>query len=120
MALPVGAASFWNGEMRPVLPHTAPSMRQSSLGRKALAAIGRFRDARQMVEIMRTNDLVLIGAVEALLTSAGIGVFVADGYISALEGSIGAFQRRVLVLDEEEDAARELLTGAGWGAELRG
>lgn len=95
-------------------------MRQSSKDRKALAAIRRFRDNRPMVEIMRTNDIVLISAVEALLTSAGIGCFVADGYISALEGSIGAFQRRVLVLAEEEAAARELLTGAGWGAELRG
>ncbi len=72
-----------------------------------------------MVEIIRTNDLVLISAVEALLKAAGHGVLVADGYISALEGSIGAFQRRVLVLAEEEAAIRALLTEAGFGAELK-
>lgn len=107
-------------ERGPVVPTASePSMRQSASLRKTLAAIGRFRDNARMVEIIRTNDLVLISAVEALLKSAGIGVFVADGYISALEGSIGAFQRRVLVLAEDEGEARELISGAGWGAELR-
>ncbi len=72
-----------------------------------------------MVEILRTNDLVTISAVEALLTAAGIHVLVADGYMSALEGSIGAFQRRMLVLDDEEAEARALIAEAGLGAELR-
>lgn len=94
-------------------------MRQTFRARKALATQGRFRDNDHMVEVIRTNDLVLISAVEALLKAAGIGVFVADGYISALEGSIGAFQRRVLVLREDEEEVRQLLTDAGWGDELR-
>lgn len=72
-----------------------------------------------MVEIMRTNDLVVISAVEALLTSANLHVLVLDGYISALEGGIGAFQRRVMVIDDEEAEARALITEAGLGAELR-
>jgi hypothetical protein len=72
-----------------------------------------------MIEIIRTNDLVTISAVEALLKAAGFGVMVADGYISALEGGIGAFQRRVMVLREDEAAVRALLTEAGFGAELR-
>lgn len=79
----------------------------------------RFGDNHPMVEIIRTNDLVLISAVEALLEAAGFGVMVADGYISALEGSIGAFPRRVMVLREDEAAARELLTQAGFGKELK-
>ncbi|MCX7323655.1 MAG: DUF2007 domain-containing protein [Hyphomicrobiales bacterium] len=72
-----------------------------------------------MIEILRTNNLVTLSAVEALLKAADIHVLVADGYISALEGSIGAFQRRVLVLDDEEAEARALITTAGMGAELR-
>ncbi len=72
-----------------------------------------------MVEIVRTNNLVTITAIEALLKSADIHVMVADGYISALEGSIGAFQRRMLVLDEDEQAARSLIAEAGMGDELR-
>ena len=72
-----------------------------------------------MVEILRTNNLVTITAIEALLKSADIHVMVADGYISALEGSIGAFQRRMLVLDDDEEAARALIVEAGMGNELR-
>ncbi len=72
-----------------------------------------------MIEIMRTNDPVLISAVEALLTGAGLGVFVADAHISALEGSIGAFQRRVMVPRDEETQARRVLNEAGLGGELR-
>ena len=72
-----------------------------------------------MIELMRTNDLVVISKVEAVLGAADLHVLVLDGYISALEGSIGAFQRRVMVLDEEEDEARRLLIEIGLGAELR-
>lgn len=72
-----------------------------------------------MIEIMRTNDLVVISAVEALLTSADLHVLVLDGYISALEGGISAFQRRVMVIDDEEAEARALIISAGLGAELR-
>ncbi|MCX7328777.1 MAG: DUF2007 domain-containing protein [Hyphomicrobiales bacterium] len=72
-----------------------------------------------MIELMRTNNLVTISAAEAILTSAGVHVLVLDGYISALEGGIGAFQRRVMVVDDEEQEARALLIEAGLGAELR-
>ena len=72
-----------------------------------------------MVELIRTNDIVLIGFVESLLEGAGIGVFVADRHVSAIEGSIGAFQRRILVPSDEERQARRLLVDAGLAAELR-
>ena len=72
-----------------------------------------------MIELMRTNNLVTISAAEAILTSAGVHVLVLDGYIRALEGGIGAFQRRVMVVDDEEQEARALLIEAGLGAELR-
>ncbi|MCU0885742.1 MAG: DUF2007 domain-containing protein [Beijerinckiaceae bacterium] len=72
-----------------------------------------------MIELMRTNNLVTISAAEAILTAGGVHVLVLDGYISALEGGIGAFQRRVMVVDDEEQEARTLLIEAGLGAELR-
>ena len=72
-----------------------------------------------MIEIMRTNDAVALSLAEALLGRAGIGCFVADRHMSALEGSIGAFQRRLLVERESEAKARRILTERGLGDYLR-
>ena len=72
-----------------------------------------------MREIIRTNDAVLISAVEALLKGADIAHMVVDQNISVLEGSIGIFPRRILVGDDEFAAARQLLTEAGFASELR-
>ncbi len=71
-----------------------------------------------MQNILRTNDPVLLSFVEALLREAGIGHHVADANISILEGSIGAFPRRVMVADEDLAAARQLIADAGLAAEL--
>ena len=73
-----------------------------------------------MVELLRTNDAVLISAIEALLSGARIAHVVVDQYLSVLEGSIGAFPRRILVGADQLDAARRLLTDAGLAHELRG
>ena len=73
-----------------------------------------------MVERLRTNDAVLISAIEALLSGARIAHVVVDQNISVLEGSIGAFPRRILVGADQLDAARRLLTDAGLAHELRG
>jgi hypothetical protein len=67
-----------------------------------------------MVELFRTNDLVLISAVEALLASAGIGCFVADAHMSAMEGSLGFLPRRVMVEGRRHGQARALIEGAGF------
>ena len=73
-----------------------------------------------MRELLRTNDAVLLSAVEALLKSARIDHFVADRNMSAMEGSIGIFPRRILVGEDEFEAARRMLKDAGFGAELAG
>jgi len=70
-------------------------------------------------EIMRTNDTVLVTAVEALLKGADIPHMVLDQNMSVLEGSLGILPRRVLVGEEHERAARLLLQDAGLGHELR-
>jgi Putative prokaryotic signal transducing protein len=72
-----------------------------------------------MREIVRTNDSVLITAIEALLQGADIPHVVFDQNMSVLEGSIGMLPRRVMVADDHVAAARRLLTEAGLGHELR-
>ncbi|MCB5175292.1 MULTISPECIES: putative signal transducing protein [Microvirga] len=72
-----------------------------------------------MVEIVRTNDLVLIGFLQSLLENANIPVFVADMHISALEGMIGVFPRRILVPEDHVAQARRLISDAGLESELR-
>jgi len=72
-----------------------------------------------MRELVRTNDAVLISAIEALLKGAHIDHMVVDQNMSVLEGSIGIFPRRILVEEDDADAARELLEEAGFGNELR-
>ncbi|MCI0467647.1 MAG: DUF2007 domain-containing protein [Beijerinckiaceae bacterium] len=73
-----------------------------------------------MVELFRTNDLVLITKVEAILAEIGIVVFVADQHMSAAEGSLSFLQRRILVPGEEAPRARRALAEAGLAAELSG
>lgn len=68
--------------------------------------------------LLRTNDLVLISAVEALLSGAKIDYFVADTHTSAMEGSGAAIPRRVMVVTHSIDRARRLMTDAGLGHAL--
>jgi hypothetical protein len=77
------------------------------------------RHSIDMIELMRTNDLVLISFAEALLSEAGIGHFVADANMSIIEGSLGVLPRRLLVDTEEAKRARQILTDAGMEHELR-
>jgi len=72
-----------------------------------------------VTELVRTNDLGLISAIEALLGEADIPYQVTDRNMSILEGSIGAIQMRVLVRGEDEPEARQLLVDAGFGNWLR-
>ncbi|HEY6632087.1 MAG TPA: DUF2007 domain-containing protein [Rhizobiaceae bacterium] len=71
-----------------------------------------------MKELIRTNDAVLISFVESLLKDAGISSLVADQNMSVLDGSIGILPRRVMVLEEDMDAARRILADAGIGNEI--
>jgi hypothetical protein len=70
-------------------------------------------------ELVRTNDSVLVSAVQALLKGAAIPHVVLDQNMSILEGSIGILPRRVLVANDHVKAARLLLQEAGLGHELR-
>jgi hypothetical protein len=71
-----------------------------------------------MAELLRTTDMVLLSYVNFLLSDAGIPVLVADAHVSAIEGSIGAFPRRVLIAAEDWDESAAILTDAGLAAHL--
>jgi Putative prokaryotic signal transducing protein len=66
-----------------------------------------------MQELLRSNDPVLINFAESVLREAGITSLVADQHMSVVEGSIGAFPRRLLVKGVDVAAARQALTEAG-------
>lgn len=62
-----------------------------------------------MEEIFRTTDLVKLSFACHLLSEEGIEYFVADQYISAMEGGIGAFPRRLMVAFEDMAQAKRAL-----------
>lgn len=77
-------------------------------------------DFPAMLELIRTNDAVIISFVEALMRDAGIGCFVADQNMSVLDGSIGVLPRRVMVANDDLNKARGILVDAGIANEIKG
>ena len=70
-------------------------------------------------ELVRTNDIVLVSAVGALLDGANIHHLVLDQNMSIIEGSLGVLPRRILVHEDDNRAARQVLADAGLSHELR-
>jgi hypothetical protein len=68
-----------------------------------------------MRDLVTSNDPVLLNYVEVLLEDAGIGVAVFDGNVSAVQGTLGAVQKRLAVPEESLAQARRLLDEAGLG-----
>lgn len=72
-----------------------------------------------MAELIRTNDPGLLSVIEGLLDEAEIPHHVADRNMSVLERSIAVIQQRLLVPDDRESEARDLLVEADLGEWLR-
>jgi hypothetical protein len=72
-----------------------------------------------MLELVRTNDPVIISFIEALMRDAGIAHFVADQNMSIAEGSIGILAKRIMVDGERLEEARKILADAGIADEIR-
>jgi len=70
-------------------------------------------------ELVRTNDMVLVSAVGALLDGANIHHLVFDQNMSVIEGSLGILPRRILVHEDDNLEARRILSEAGLSHELR-
>ena len=63
--------------------------------------------------LLTSNDPVRLSFLTALLADAGIAAVVLDAHTSAVEGSIGAIPRRLMVAAEDETRARRMLAEAG-------
>lgn len=74
---------------------------------------------QQMIELIRSNDLVLLSYVRALLAAERIEYVGLDEHMNMMDGNIGAFPRRVMVDDADEGRARQLLQDAGLGHVLK-
>lgn len=66
-----------------------------------------------MIELLRSNDPVLMSFATSLLRDAGIQHTVADSHMNVIDGSIGAVSNRILVADDQHHEARDLLADAG-------
>lgn len=66
-----------------------------------------------MKELLRTNDIVKLSWLEALMADAGIETLVLDLHTSIVEGSIGILPRRLMVSDADYVRARQVLRDAG-------
>ena len=69
-----------------------------------------------MEVVAASPDPVRMSLLAALLRDAGLACTVLDAHISAVEGGIGAFPRRLAVSREDAAAARRVLRDAGEAA----
>lgn len=74
----------------------------------------KYADRREtpMFELIRTNDAVLISWLQAQLQALDIEVLVLDEHMSAMDGSILAIPRRIMVPDADRVQAQALLAEA--------
>jgi hypothetical protein len=63
--------------------------------------------------VATTNCPVRLSFLQALLRDGGVETVLLDGFVSAVEGSIGAIPRRLAVADEDERQALRVLREAG-------
>jgi hypothetical protein len=75
------------------------------MGRRVAPA----REHGLLKELRRTTDPVFVSMAQAALAAQGIEAIVFDAAISAAEGGIGAFPRRIMVAVEDHPAAARLL-----------
>ena len=62
-----------------------------------------------MREVFRSNDLVRLSFMEAVLNDADVCVLIMDQFASAVDGSIGALPRRLMVADDDYESAHEII-----------
>lgn len=71
-----------------------------------------------MLLLLQSTDPVLLSFVQSLLADADVDTVVFDVNMSVLEGSIGVFPRRVMVMEEDVGRARHVLWEAGLAEHL--
>jgi len=71
-----------------------------------------------MRAVLKTNNPVVLNFAEVLLRDAGIAAVVFDAAASVMDGSLGMLPRRLMVEDEDYEAARRVLTDGLGEAQL--
>lgn len=71
-----------------------------------------------MIAVLKTVNPATLNFAQAVLKEADIPFFVMDQNVSIIEGSIGIIPRRLMVVDEDVEDAREALQAAGLGDEI--
>jgi hypothetical protein len=72
-----------------------------------------------MQELLRSNNVVRLSFLTALLADAGIEAVIFDSHTSVAEGSISAIPRRLMVEDADYVRARRILIESGESAGLK-
>lgn len=72
-----------------------------------------------LVELVATDDPVLVSYIETLLRDRGIGSAVLDQNLSQLHGAVGLQPKRIAVSEDDWADARQLLVEAGLGTWLQ-
>ena len=65
-----------------------------------------------MRDVLKTNDAVLLNFAQVVLADAGIETVVFDNHMSIMDGSLGILPRRLMVLEEDYERARRVLSDA--------
>ncbi len=65
-----------------------------------------------MKELLRTNDPVFLSWAQAVLAESGIHAIVLDSHMAAVEGSVSAIARRIMVVDGDYETAVQVLETA--------
>jgi len=63
-----------------------------------------------MKEVFRSNDPVSLSFVTHCLSESDITPIKLDQHASIIEGSIGAIQQRIMVIDDEYQAALDIIS----------
>jgi hypothetical protein len=59
--------------------------------------------------VLTTNDVVLLSLARSVLFDAGIEAVTFDNHMAAMDGSIGAIPRRLMVYDHDVSEALEIV-----------
>jgi len=71
-----------------------------------------------MIAVLKTVNPATLNFAQAVLKEADIPFFVMDQNVSIIEGSIGIIPRRLMVVDEDAEDARQALRDAGLGDDI--
>jgi len=71
---------------------------------------GHGRNPGERVQsVLTTNNVVLLSLASSILSDAGIEAIVFDNHMAAMDGSIGAIPRRLMVYDHDVAEALEII-----------